>query len=191
MTIQPPNTKIGCKLISVSWKNCHPGQQTVLANCPSSIPRHHAAALHAGRGFRVSPPQLYHCASNKPACHACARSCARQRQHGAAPGPQPWQRSYLRIWLSLLSRFCFQEPYTVTRIIVHRPHIRQWFVSRFKILPAASESSQDIGARNIVPALFHTGSDAAQGQLRGGQPQKDNFDPIAGRLPSSNPADIG
>ena len=76
-------------------------------------------------------------------------------------------------------------------IIIYFPCIRQRFVSRFKIFPAATESSQNISARNIVATLFHADSDAAQRQLHGGQPQKNNFNSIASRFPAFNPADIG
>jgi len=129
--------------------------------------------------FTVFPPPLCLRARCKRACRVRGRFCARSAPRAGARGPPPPQTSCSYACRSSLSRFCFQQFRFVAGIIIHRPHIRQRFVSGLEILPASIESSQHSHARHVVSTLFHPRSDATQRQWYRRETQEHDFNPIA------------
>lgn len=148
--------------VSGQWSAViHLGDRDQFTSSKNSI----AALPRAGPRFKVSPQQLCLRARYKWACHVRGRSCAQRGPRAEARDlPRP-QNLLVCACRSLSSFALFQLLWSVAGIIIHHPRIRQRFICRLKIFPAAVKSSQDIRARNIMSALFHPGGDAAQCQL--------------------------
>jgi hypothetical protein len=70
------------------------------------------------------------------------------------------------------------------------PRIGKRAVDNLKVPPSAHESTQYVGARNIVAALLHSPGDATESQLRRRQAQKNNLDTVPNGLPTLQPTQM-
>ena len=74
----------------------------------------------------------------------------------------------------------FEEYWFHTRILIHRPGIRQWPVHGLEISPSARESPQNVRLRHRMTTLTHARGNALEGEPRGGDAQEDDFEVVAG-----------
>jgi hypothetical protein len=83
----------------------------------------------------------------------------------------------------LCSWAALDKEWSRTRIIVHRPSVRQRTIDAFEVGGASMEAPQHVLAWNIMSALFHPGCDSPERELRRIDFQVHDFDSIAGGFP--------
>src|SRR5215471_16846670 len=114
--------------------------------------------------IRVSRPQLCHLSRPRRACRAYGLSGAPSWPSGARRGQRWWQTVWFWAFAYEISWPRLSQLGNVPGVIVDRPGIGKGSVDSLEILPAASEASDDIGARHIVPPFLHTFGNPAERQ---------------------------
>jgi hypothetical protein len=146
----------------------------------------HVALTWIVRVFRL---RSCHLSRRTVAFRADERSCEPRRQHGVEPDrplPQTTAReaSFVPSW-SLL-----HQPRTSPGVVVRGPGVCQGTVHAVEVGPAAVESSQHVGSREVVAALPDACRNPSKGQLRRRQAEVHDLDTISSSLPSPQSANV-
>jgi len=77
-----------------------------------------------------------------------------------------------------------------SRILIHRPSVRQWPVDAFEVLPAALEAAQHVGLRDGVTSLANARGDSFERETGRGDAQEHDFEIVANGLEMFETADV-
>ncbi len=106
-------------------------------------------------------PQLYRSSKRIWECRMRVRFCARSSPHDAGRVRRP-SRTILSLSCGcFVSWSSLQQLRLASRVIIHRPHVRQKTVGRLEIVPTAGEAAEYVGAGYTVATLLDTSGDAA------------------------------